>query len=84
MTAIVVLENVSITRINTQGHMGATVYDGTVTLRAKSERLDFRYTYEFTNSQVNAVGLAANAGAMLKKELEALAVAAANPFQPRA
>lgn len=83
MQALVILEDLSITRINTQGHMGATEYDGAVTLRARSESLDFKYTYRFTNSQVNTVGLVANAGALLKRELEALAAAAANPFQHR-
>jgi hypothetical protein len=74
MAAIVVLNEVSVTRVNTQGHMGKTVYNGTVTLEAKSDGLEFRYAFQF-NSYDSVAGAVSQAAAMLKSELDALSAA---------
>jgi hypothetical protein len=74
MPATVKLVGVSITRVNEQGHMGQTQYDGVVNLRAQSDHLQFDYNYAF--SAVNSVESAVtNGGAILRQELDLLSEA---------
>jgi hypothetical protein len=85
MQPSVSLEDVSITRVSTHGHMGATELDGVVTLLVRSDGINFKYAYKFTSSQTNVLGLVANAAALLKRELEGLIAASQNVFPtPRA
>ena len=83
MAAQITLEGISITRVNMQGHMGATEFDGVVTLRAQSDGLDFKYAYKFSGSQSHVPGLVANAIALLRRELQELLVESEHLFQRR-
>lgn len=82
MPAIVVLRDVSITRVNPEGHMGKTVYDGVVTLEAQSDGLNFSYAYPFNNFD-SVAGAVSQAGGMLKSELVALAAATQRVLTPQ-
>jgi hypothetical protein len=82
MPAIVVLRDVSIAKVNTEGHMGHTVYDGVVTLRGKSDGLVFEYAYPF-NSFDSVASAVAQAAGMLKTELDALSAATQQVLKPQ-
>ena len=81
MSAAVVLSEVSVTQI-TKGHMSKAVYSGTVTLQAQSEGLDFNFTFPF-NSFDSVAGAVAQAAAVLKSELNALAAATQVVLEPQ-
>jgi hypothetical protein len=69
MPAIVALEGVKITRINLRGHMGVTQLDGVVTLHARSDAIEFKYAYEFKDSQAGVTDIVNSAVNALKREL---------------
>lgn len=77
MNAIVSVENVSITRVNWQGHPDQKQYSGIVTYRAILSGLDFEYRFSFPG-YIDIAQATTNGAATLKRNLDSLSVATQN------